>query len=349
MKPRLLLVSNCLLLCGSGLGVAEDQPQVERVRSAIARALPLLEAGSAGSAEKKKCFTCHNQAIPIVALAEAQRRGFEIDADNLKRQLRHTEEHLKRGTSRYLEGRGQGGKVITAGYALWALEAGNFPADKTTGAVTHYLLQEQKDKNRWSHPGRRPPSSGSDFTTTYVALRGLKAYGTDEQTEQVNSRIAQVRPWLLETTPGHTEDRVFRFRSLTYIDAEKTTIQAGATELVESQHDDGGWAQTGDMSSDAYATATVLVALLRDGDLAADHASVQRGVQFLLKNQQEDGSWHVVTRAKGFQTYYESGFPHGKDQFISLAASSWATVALVLTLPESTEAKTAGDAEAIGQ
>ena len=349
MKPRLLLAVSCSLsLCGSGFGVAEDKSQIERVRSAIARALPLLEAGSAGSAEKKKCFTCHNQALPIVALAEARQRGFELDVDNLNRQLRHTEEHLKRGTKNYLEGRGQGGKVITAGYALWALEAGDFEADKTTAAVASFLLQYQKDKNRWSHPGQRPPSSGSDFTTTYVALRGLKTYGTDEQSEQVSSRIAQVRSWLLETTPDHTEDRVFRFRSLSYIDAEKATIQAGVTELVESQHDDGGWAQTGDMSSDAYATATVLVALLSDGDVTPDHASIQRGVQFLLKNQKDDGSWHVVTRAKGFQTYYESGFPHGKDQFISMAASSWATIALLLTLPESIDGKTAGDAEAIG-
>ena len=34
-------------------------------------------------------------------------------------------------------------------------------------------------------------------------------------------------------------------------------------------------------------------------------------------------------------TYFESGFPHGKDQFISIAASSWATTALALSLPVS--------------
>ena len=347
MKPILLLTVSCAVLLFTS-GVSADTPDIERVRSAVARAVPLLEAGSAGSAEKKKCFTCHNQALPIVALAEARRRGFEVDIENLKRQLGHTEEHLKRGRNRYLEGRGQGGKVITAGYALWALEAGDFAADKTTAAVTHYLLQEQKDKNRWSHPGNRPPSSGSDFTTTYVALRGLKTYATEEQTESVDSRIAAVRSWVLESTPRDTEDRVFRLRSLSYIDAEKETVQKAPTELVKSQHDDGGWAQTGDMSSDAYATATVLVGLLRDGHVTPDHAAVQRGVQFLLKNQQDDGSWHVVTRAKGFQTYYESGFPHGKDQFISMAASSWATIALLLTLPALTDAKTAGDARSIG-
>ena len=55
----------------------------------------------------------------------------------------------------------------------------------------------------------------------------------------------------------------------------------------------------------------------------------QRGLKFLLASQLEDGSWHVRSRSKPFQTYYESGFPHGKDQFISMAASSWATLALL--------------------
>ena len=105
--------------------------------------------------------------------------------------------------------------------------------------------------------------------------------------------------------------------------------------LVDSQRKDGGWSQTAKMKSDAYATATVLVALLRDGGLSADHPVVRRGARYLVDTQLEDGSWHVVTRAKPFQTYFETGFPHGKDQFISIAASSWATLALVLTIPES--------------
>ena len=58
-----------------------------------------------------------------------------------------------------------------------------------------------------------------------------------------------------------------------------------------------------------------------------------RGVAFLLKSQKVDGSWLVRSRSRPFQTYFESGFPHGKDQFISLAASGWATTALALSLP----------------
>jgi hypothetical protein len=38
----------------------------------------------------------------------------------------------------------------------------------------------------------------------------------------------------------------------------------------------------------------------------------------------------VTSRSTPVQPYFESGFPHGKDQFISIAASNWATMALIL-------------------
>ena len=36
------------------------------------------------------------------------------------------------------------------------------PAQIVREAVIEYLLQYQKDDDRWSHPGNRPPSSGSE-------------------------------------------------------------------------------------------------------------------------------------------------------------------------------------------
>ena len=47
----------------------------------------------------------------------------------------------------------------------------------------------------------------------------------------------------------------------------------------------------------------------------------------------QDGSWFVKSRAMKIQPYFESGFPYGKNQFISVAASGWAAAALALALP----------------
>ncbi len=304
------------------------------VRSAIVKSLPLLETGARVSAEQRKCFTCHNQAIPVLALAEAQRRGFAVDESKLKRQVEHTAAHLERGRENFLEGRGQGGRAISAGYALWTLNAGNYKPDETTQAVTEFLLQYQQQDDHWSHAGSRPPSSGSDFTTTYVALRGLEKFATKSQQSRVVQRRETIRTWILNTTSVETEDRVFKLRALKLLKADRKLMQSAVEELLQLQQADGSWAQKPDMTGDAYAAATVISALLEAGDVAPDSPSVQRGLRYLIDTQQPGGSWHVVTRADPFQTYYESGYPHGDDQFISISAAGWATLALLQSLPE---------------
>jgi hypothetical protein len=105
--------------------------------------------------------------------------------------------------------------------------------------------------------------------------------------------------------------------------------------LLDGQRADGGWSQldSGEpeaaTSSDPYATGTALVALHQAGGLCTCESAYQGGLRYLLETQLEDGSWHVVSRSKPFQTYFETGFPHGNDQFISAAASGWATWALI--------------------
>ncbi len=315
--------------------VADDAgPSVDEIRAAIRKSIPLLEAGGRKSADQRKCFTCHNQAVPVFALAEAKRRGFAVDESNLKRQVDHTAAHLSRGREKYREGRGQGGKVLTAGYALWTLNAAHYKPDETTEAVVEFLLQYQRQDDHWTHPGNRPPSSGSGFTTTYVALRGLSKFGTTAQQAHIEARTDAVRDWILNTKPDDTEDRVFQLRAMSLLKADRMRIQSAAEELVKLQHKDGSWSQTAEMTGDVYATATALVALFESGYVANDSAAAQRAVRFLVESQKPDGSWHVVTRAEPFQTYYESGYPHCEDQFISITAAGWATLALLQTLPE---------------
>jgi hypothetical protein len=98
-------------------------------------------------------------------------------------------------------------------------------------------------------------------------------------------------------------------------------------ELLAAQRADGGWSDLDSMESSAYATGKALFALQTAG-LSASDAAYERAVRFLLNTQQEDGSWYVKTRAMAFQPYFDAGFPHGFDQWISAAGSSWATLAL---------------------
>lgn len=308
---------------------------VNAMRDAIAKALPLIETSSAEYLRQRECFSCHHQAMATLTLVEARDRGFSIDEQNLASQIERTKTHLERGKQAYREGRGQGGQVDTAGWALWTLEAAEVPPDDTTGAVAHYLLNWQNDLGHWKPSGRgRRPTQGSDFTATYVALRGLNTFSNADQAEQIAERQEKVKQWLLATPPTDNEDRVFRLRSLYYLAVDDDVIDAAAKDLLAEQRSDGGWAQTKEEASDAYATGTALVALSETGILTTDSPIYQRGVAFLLEHQGADGSWRVETRAKPIQVYFESGFPHSKDQFISMAATCWATLALLHACPE---------------
>ena len=318
-----------------GLHAAESAPTPATVRAAVAKSLPLLTTGARGSMEKReRCFTCHNQGLPIMALTTAQSRGFKIDAEELARQVKFTAEFLAKNRTNYLAGKGQGGQVDTAGYALWALENGGWKPDATTAAVTEYLLQWQRDLIHWRPQSRRPPTEQSLFTSTHVALRGLKTFGLPEQRERVDRRIEQDRAWLLQTPAQDTEDRVFRLRSLHVAGAPGAEVSRAASELRDTQRADGGWAQLPGMSSDAYATGTALVALHQAGGVAPADATYQKGLRYLLDQQLPDGSWLVTSRSKPIQLHYESGYPHGTNQFISISAAGWATTALALSLPE---------------
>src|SRR3954447_13486992 len=79
--PKMLLIlfaiATPLLLASA----ADRTPDDEAIRAAVAKSLPLLESSARTSMEKRKqCFTCHNQALPVMALTAAKERGFAVDA-----------------------------------------------------------------------------------------------------------------------------------------------------------------------------------------------------------------------------------------------------------------------------
>jgi len=300
-------------------------PPEQTVREAAAKAVRLVDRTSATFLTTHVCFTCHTQTLSALVLRDARKAGVKIDEANFKRQCERAFE---------VHGALGGVRVDTVGYALWALDAGGHAPDDKTEAMVEYVLNYQKDLGRWETTVHRPPAEASHFTTNYVALRGLNRYGTANQRPAIAKRAAAVKQWLESADAPGTEDQVFRLRLARELELPSDKAESFVQRLLAEQHPDGGWAQKPGMKRDAYATGSVLVALHEAGGLSRRHPAWRRGLGYLLRTQEPDGSWHVASRAEPLQPYFESGFPHGKDQFISAFATGWAAEALLMSLAE---------------
>lgn len=331
MSVTILTLIACLLA-----PPAEDQgpPKPEVIHAAVAKALPLILKSTGEYPESRDCFSCHHQAVPVLALSSAKERGFAIPPGAISDPVELTEADLRGSIESYRKGVGQGGGVTRAGYAMLTLEFGGTKPDDMTDAVTEYLLKKDETLDHWRGSSDRPPSEASEFTATYLALRALAAYGKGGQRDRIDARVTKARHWLRAASPKDTEDRVFRLLAMKAASSPEDLIRKAAGDLLVTRRDDGGWSQLDGGTSDAYATGSALVALRWAGRLATDSPAYRGGLRFLIADQREDGSWFVKSRSKPFQPYFESGFPYGKDQFISMAATSWAVTALSLACPK---------------
>jgi len=224
---------------------------------------------------------------------------------------------------------GIGGFMENTPYGLWALAEEGVPANATTDAVVYRLLELQRPDGSWTELDFRAPLGGiSPIKFTALVIRGVDAYPPPALQQQVKARIAKAREYLRRTTPEDTQDEAFRLLGLVWSGAPAAEVARQSRRVIARQRLDGGWAQLPGMNSEAYSTGQALYALRVAG--TSNIESVRRkGIAYLLSTQLEDGTWFVRSRATiPLQAYFESGFPHGTDQFISAAGTSWAVIAL---------------------
>jgi len=175
----------------------------------------------------------------------------------------------------------------------------------------------------------RPPLCSLYIAQTALAMRGLQLYAPKTDKAAYDKSIQLAAAWLEKAQTYNDDDRSWRLLGLAWAGKDRDATQKAMREVLAGQRSDGGWADMASMNTNAYATGKALVALQTAGLPVSDPA-FQRGVRYLLSTQQDDGSWFVKSRAVKFQPHFEAGFPYGKDQFISVAGTSWAVMALML-------------------
>jgi ankyrin repeat protein len=300
------------------------------LKRALGKSLPLLQQSGQAFTNRKGCVSCHHQSLVAMAVGLARRHGFEVDEKIATQQRARVLSTLARNRERALLGGGVTDELLPA-YALAGLVAEGQKPNPTTDAAIQFLVLRQRKDGSWRAPVYRPPQDASAITFTALGVRGLRLFSARGRTRDIEERIARARHWLVQARPRETEDKTFRLLGLRWAKAERRHIEEALALLVREQHQDGGWAQLPALKSDAYATGQVLFALHEGGRLAVTHPVYRRGVEFLLRTQLADGSWFVQTRSFPLQAHVETLFPHGRSQFISVAATSWATMALART------------------
>lgn len=336
---------------GKAEGAAEDK----LVKTAADKGLDLLHKAGRNWQENKRCFSCHHQTLPTFAMAEAAPTGFQADAAWLKSQADHTHDFFRDQVERMKAGKHVAGGSSTVGYGLWSLKLDNRPPDKTTAAMVGYLLQTQgraymdtgaaaeKGKQPAKKPAQieglwvpscsRPPLTESRVGTTVLALIGMQHYATKEQRPAVDKAAEAAEKWVAKAPLRSTEDHFWRLWGLHQFAGDAATKKQLREAIVAAQRKDGGWAQEKELESDAYATGQMLFVLRETGTDRTDPVA-QRAAAYLVRTQHTDGSWLVKSRLKSkAQPYFDNGDPHGEHQFLSVAATSWATAACVRMLP----------------
>jgi ankyrin repeat protein len=295
-------------------------------RDAVLRSLPLQRTASSRVMTDGGCSACHAQPLTALAIDTARGRGWtNLSSDVERAQVPTT---LNAGVTQLAQFSEAGGVPDSLLYATVVMASQHAPATRATDTFVRYLAAKQRTAGNWRGIGAtRAPMQDGDFSRTAMSVRTLIYFATPARRDEYQKRAARAANWLAAQTPVTTEDRVMQLLGLHWAGAHASTSDKRLRELLQLQRADGGWAQTPHLASDAYATGQVLYTLGELGRTGLE-SEMRRASAFLARTQRDDGTWYVKSRAMKIQPYFESGFPYGHDQWISQAATAWATIGL---------------------
>jgi ankyrin repeat protein len=323
----------------SRVNVSSDR---QNLFAAIDKSLPLLQKAGPAVFKQRGCISCHNNMLPTMTAIMARNQGHKIDEAAIEHERKTMLSIIEPALELFIEnGDNIPDVTVTAPYALMTLAALEYPADMLTDAAVHNLANKQNADGSWTVWAPRPPIEYGDIQTTALCIRALQLYPLNGRRAEFETRIRAARQWLLHAKPETSSDLNWRTLGLFWSKADPRPVVHSALQILSNQRADGGWAQLPGLGSDAYATGQTLYVFGVTHALDRSSDTWKRGTDYLLRTQAQDGTWRVKSRSFPFQPYFESGFPYGPDQWISVAGTSWATMALTLGSSENPAGKSA--------
>lgn len=305
----------------------EASPEPAGVRTTIERGLEFLTKDALAWKEKHNCVSCHHAALAIWAMQESRQRGFEVD-DAVLADL--TKWVAESGDGKFgMERPAEAPNAFSPKSVWFSVALGTDPElDDASRRGLERLLStvkdEQTENGSWSTwPKTRPPIFGSsDETATALATLALLSAAADDETARA-IRDKGVK-WLSETkSDDDPQSNAMRLVLWTRLGRPADEWKPLIQRIKSRQNADGGWSQTTEMGSDAWATGQALYALAH-AELKQHDPVLTRGQDFLRKTQRDDGSWSMTSRPT------ETGGT-GANYLIPItgAGSAWAVLGLV--------------------
>ncbi|HMD47553.1 MAG TPA: ankyrin repeat domain-containing protein [Bryobacteraceae bacterium] len=327
---------------GTQIQKAALQPRrANTIQAAVQSSLPLIQMADANFVPKAACVSCHNNSFAAMAVGAARNAGFKVDEKMSKQQVQANVIGLEKLRDdlhqSIVQAVGDTFGSFVVGNILVGLHAEHYQADLNTDTAAIYLKSHQRPDGEWPYgvTDNRPPICSDYIGQTAIAMRALQLYAPKPLKAEYDKAVQLAANWIVKAKAPLLEDRIWKLQGLAWANTDKVALQAARRDLLAKQRPDGGWADLDSMESTVYTTGRALVALHSAG-MAVSDPVYQRGIQFLLRTQNEDGSWYVRSRAMTLQPYFDSGFPHGFDQWISAAGTSYATMALAAAAPAKT-------------
>lgn len=323
--PAILPLFGLVPLSKAAASLPAGQPRCS-VREAITKALAAARGPATQFLQTGGCLSCHAQHLNGLAVSAARPLGVVADYE-LETREAHATALLRGGIEQQLfQVQDPTAGVDSQQFSLMQMGASGLAPTLATDSLVHHIAAMQRKEGDWPNYGvARPPLEDGGFSHTAKGIRVLSLYTMPGRKSEFDDRIARAASWLQEAEPRTTEDRTMQILGITW--AGRKPPANRVKQLVAKQGLDGGWGQTDNLPADAYGTGEALWALHEAGMPASDSV-YRRGVNYLLSTQREDGTWHVTTRALGFQPYFQSGFPYDHDQWISQAGTAMATIGL---------------------
>jgi hypothetical protein len=325
--PWVCLVSHRLIQASIVLGIllglsisaeATETASASSPHAAVERGLQFLRKEAYRWKETRKCAACHHAPTMIWTFNEARRRGYTVDEAALKEITAWAFSDMKQNS---LTPQAPPRDVINLGWVYVLLSMETDPGFKTLSAqdkehppekpgstnetvilsarqtLLEQIIRKQGSEGSWGQPlDERVPLGGPREDIAILSRLALLESG--EHTAAVTNCIKRAGDWLA----AYHEQTSRQGRNLRLLTAALEGASAAEMNTViaairNEQNEDGGWSQTPEMPSDAYATGQTLYVLARSG-VTPDAAEMKRGVEFLTHTQLDNGSWPMTSRVQ---------------------------------------------------